>query len=46
MGRWLIWIMCLVGYGHALASTKMPIWLYTLGLVVALVAYILWCEEK
>lgn len=46
MGKWLIWIMCLVGYGHTLASTGMPIWLYTLFLVAALVAYILWCEEK
>lgn len=46
MGKWLVWLMCLVGYGHALVSTGMPLWLYILCMVAALVAYILWCEEK
>lgn len=46
MGKWLIWTMCLVGYGHALASAEMPIGWYTVFMVAAFIAYILWCEEK
>lgn len=45
MGKWLIWIMCLVGYGYALAQFELPTGCYVLFMIAALGAYVLWVEE-
>lgn len=45
MGKYLVWMMALVGYSHALYELELPTGLYLVFEIVAIIAYIVWTLE-
>lgn len=46
MGKWLIWMMCVINSTYVLSKLEVPDWCFVLYSFVSFIAYILWREEK
>lgn len=46
MGKFLIWLMCLIGYWHALGRLELSTPCNVFFMLIAVTAFILWCGEE
>lgn len=46
MGKFLIWLMCLVGYWHVLGRLELSTPCNIFFMLIAVAAFILWCGEE